>query len=268
MTRTPSTARRSSADSRPTSSCRRAGSRWGRTISSGGWRPSSASRRSSGASPSSRESRCRSAYATERSSSGSPGTRSRHSSGRSCSRPALLALQGFPDPTPGFHRGESRRLFAEMSSVTSFSAPDATSTNRCRPRARDRSGVAHDRAAASADALVHVPRGAGEILQAQRSRYLDLRLAVPRPSAEDRRGRCEGARRAVVRRLRHTAHSDRMRGQRAARRRPTTRSRGGRSRAGGSRLSRVPRRRARYPPARARSRGQQQETKHRAEQPG
>ena len=45
-------------------------------------------------------------------------------------RPALLALQGVPDPTPGFHAGRVERLFAEMSIVTSFSAPDGTSTNR------------------------------------------------------------------------------------------------------------------------------------------
>ena len=94
-----------------------------------GWRPSWEWTRSSGASRSSRESRCRSACAGERSSSASPGTRSRRSSERSCSFVRRCSpCRAFPTPPPAFTRGESIRLSAETSSVTSSSAPGDTST--------------------------------------------------------------------------------------------------------------------------------------------
>jgi molybdopterin molybdotransferase len=90
-------------------------------------------------------------------------------------RPALLALQGVPDPRPAFEIGET------------------TSALRRNPRRdeflRARRQVEDGRAllepvlgqeshmivrAASADALVHVPRGDGEIAAGEAARYLAL----------------------------------------------------------------------------------------------
>ncbi len=90
-------------------------------------------------------------------------------------RPALLALQGLPDPTPSFHAGRVDTPLRRNEQRDEFL--------RAR-RHFDGHGVVLEPVtgqeshmivrAASADALVHVPRGAGEIPAGAAVRYLDL----------------------------------------------------------------------------------------------
>ncbi len=97
---------RSSAVSKPMCSSRPAVSRWGRTISCAGRPRSSVSKRSSGASRSSQGSRLRSEFAARRSSSGSRGTRCRHSSARSSSSARHFSLvRVLERPRPSYARG-------------------------------------------------------------------------------------------------------------------------------------------------------------------
>ena len=90
-------------------------------------------------------------------------------------RPALLALQGLSDPTPSFHAGRVDTPLRRNEQRDEFL--------RAR-RYFDGHGVVLEPVtgqeshmivrAASADALVHVPRGAGEIPAGTAVRYLDL----------------------------------------------------------------------------------------------
>ena len=90
-------------------------------------------------------------------------------------RPALLALQGLTDPGPGFHVGRSEAPLRGNAYRDEFL--------RARRRLDDEGVVlvpvtgqeSHMIVrASSADALVHVPRGAGEIAAGTALRYLDL----------------------------------------------------------------------------------------------
>ena len=90
-------------------------------------------------------------------------------------RPALLALQGLADPSPSFQAGRVETPLRRNAQRDEFL--------RAR-RHFDEDGVVLEPVtgqeshmivrAASADALVHVPRGAGEIAAGDAVRYLDL----------------------------------------------------------------------------------------------
>jgi molybdopterin molybdotransferase len=90
-------------------------------------------------------------------------------------RPALLALQGVPDPRPAFEIGETTSSLRRN--------PRRDEFLRARRRVEDGRALLEPVLgqeshmivrAASADALVHVPRGDGEIAAGEAARYLAL----------------------------------------------------------------------------------------------
>ena len=180
------------ARSRPTSSSPPGASRSGRTTSCAASRHGSASRRSSGASRCGRASRSPSAFAARRSCSACPETPSRRSSG--CLlfvRPALLALQGHPDPAPPFRPGT---LASEVRP-----RPERDDFVRARVTWSDGGAlldpivgqeshmIVHTTAA---DAIVHVPRGT-DVLAAGRAGRLPAAVgACSRRYAASARGSC------------------------------------------------------------------------------
>ena len=126
---------------------------------------SSASRRSSGASPSSRASRSRSASRARTLVFGLPGNPVSSLVGFELFvRPAVLALQGAAEPGPRYEPRSARGAVRRNAERDEFvRARPRARRRRDRARAADRPGVAHDRARRGADALVHVPRGEGEL---------------------------------------------------------------------------------------------------------
>ena len=164
-------------------------------------------------------------------------------------KPALRALQGLREPLPRFEpgrlasavrRGEGRDEFVRArirrGSETVVLEPLSGQDSHMIVRA------------ASADALVLVPRGEGELAAGAAVSWLRLGSARLRPAAAARRldgaaagrarsaGSSRGSVRAAGARLRSdTARSVRLQGRRAVRRRPPTRAR---SRAAGTARSR------------------------------
>ena len=126
---------------------------------------SSAWRRSSGASRCGPASRSRSPCAARRSSSACPGNPVSSLVGALLFVvPALRALQGVRDPAPRFRSASSPRRRVRRPERDDYQRArieqDGRRASSC---GRRRPGVAHDRPGRAADALVHVPRGEGEL---------------------------------------------------------------------------------------------------------
>ena len=162
--------------SRRMSSSRPAACRSARTISFAGCWPSSASRRSSGAWRSSRASPLPSACAGRRSSSAFPATRSRRSSAPRCSSGRhCLPSRAQGSPVPCTRRGSLasaiRRNKQRDEFVRARSVPSATGVVLEPITGQESHMIAR---AATADVLVHAPRGDGELAAGDTVRYLPL----------------------------------------------------------------------------------------------
>ena len=137
-------------------------------------RPSSESRRSSGASQSNPGSRSPSVYGTERWCSDFPATRSRHSSPWSCSCVRRWRLSGAPS-RPALRAGGAddplRRNAARDELVRARTSYDGDETIVTPLSGQESHMIVR---AATADALVHVPAGEGELAIGTRVRILRL----------------------------------------------------------------------------------------------
>ena len=151
-------------------------SRSARTTSSGGSRPSSASKRSSGAWPCARASRSRSASAATTLVFGLPGNPVSTLVG--CElfvRPAILALQGATDPGPRCAAGTLAVAVERNAGRDDLVRARSTVTDEgvvLEPVSGQESHMIVR--AAEANALVLVPRGEGELAAGSTVRYLEL----------------------------------------------------------------------------------------------